>query len=732
MTFKRILCCLLVLAVMVTCLSGCGESKTQSYNRKAHIDSVETSVVASNDKLVLKWDDNAKCILLENKITGKVWSPIPYDKYLTGEVSSTLNIYVQEMQSYQREMFSSDDIIGKDKISCKKVDNGVEVTYYFDKVKISIPLTYTLREDSMLLTIDASKVVEGDNNYRLYYAAPATKLCSVLQSEQDAYMFVPFGSGGIVNTTAQPDGQKKVDAYNKNVAALSTTNAIDPAESGGMQVFGIKDKGDAILGIAEDCAGGVGLNISAGDLQSDYSNIYPVFYFVDFDDVKGRAANSGDVRQLSERTQAKMSVGFYPLSGEEANYNGMARRYRKYLEDNDYIREKSNNDEFTSPYSVTMVGGVKTTSSIVGIPVSTLKTTTTFNEAESIVSDLIDYIGVKPVIRLQGFGNSGINYGEIAGGYEFASKFGSDKKRILLEEYCKKNNIPIYTQFEMIKFSKSGSGFSYAFDAAKTATLHVAQTSGVNVPLRDANSNNTYRLLARAKLSKAVDKLISFAEKKDISGISVSSLGEISYSDYSDGSKYSTTNRMQEDTKEYIGRLLKTKRSVAGSASTYFAAGLVDTVFEAPLETSGMYQVEYDIPFYQMVFADVTPLYSAPINTDSNPQRKIMLAAASGTGLGFSVVSEFEKSYMENNVYDLYACVYEKNKDFIRDTVKDYNKVYKAVSGSKISSFEYIDNFVSKTTFENGTVVYANHSSKETESPVGRLKGYGFMMGSEG
>ena len=188
---------------------------------------------------------------------------------------------------------------------------------------------------------------------------------------------------------------------------------------------------------------------------------------------------------------------------------------------------------------------------------------------------------------------------------------------------------------------------------------------------------------------------------------------------------------MQEDTKEYIERLLKTKRNVAGSASTYFAAGLLDTVFDAPLETSGRHQIEYDIPFYQMVFSGVTPLYSSPLNSDSNPQRKIMLAAASGTGLGFSLISEFDKSYMENNVYDFYACVYGSNKDYIKKTVNNYSKVYNAIAGSKIESYEYVDGYVSKTVFENGKVVYANHSSGEVQSPVGVIEGYGFMMGSE-
>lgn len=732
MTAKKIYCLLLALIILLSCLSGCGERKTPAYNKKVEISSFESGVVASNGNLELSFDDALKCVLLKNVKTGKVWSNIPYEAYLSGTLYSTLNIVVQDMQNYQREQIGSEDLVGDNRISCEKIDNGIRLTYYFDSVKVSVPVEFVLREDSLLLSIDSSKIVEGDSNFRIYYAAPSSRFCSVLKTEEDAYIFAPYGSGALVSTRYLPDGKRKLEESGQNAASLSTASPVDPEESGGLQVFGIKDKDDSLLCIPEDCAGTVGIHFIAGDRQSDYSSIYPVFYFVDFDDVKGRAANSGDVRQLSERTQSVISAGFYPLSGENADYNGMAKRYRKYLIDEGYIKENTSNKNFSSPYSVTMLGGVMTTSSVLGIPVSTLKPMTTFADAEGIIAELYKSTGLKPVARLQGYGKSGVNLGQVAGGYGFSSKLGKNKDRLKLEEYCKTNEISLYTQFEPVKFSKSGAGFSYTFDSAKTATLHPAEQQGVNIPLRDFNGNMVYRLLSRGKLSTAVDKLISFVNKKNVSGVSLSTLGQISYSDYGYGSKYAATSLMESDTKEYIERMLKTKRAVAGCRSTYFSAGLLDTVFESPLDTSGKYQVETDIPFYQIVFSGVTPLYSSAINLDSNPKRKIMLAAATGTGLGFSLVKDFDKSYMENNVYGLYACVYERNKDYIENVVKEYSAVYGAVAGSAIDRYDIIDENISKTTFENGTVIYANHSSKETNSPVGVLEGYGFKIGSEG
>ena len=68
-----------------------------------------------------------------------------------------------------------------------------------------------------------------------------------------------------------------------------------------------------------------------------------------------------------------------------------------------------------------------------------------------------------------------------------------------------------------------------------------------------------------------------------------------------------------------------------------------------------------------------------------------MLAAATGTGLGFSLINEFDKTYMENNVYPFYACVYDKNKDYINNVVKEYSTVYNAVAGARIKSYDIID-----------------------------------------
>ena len=728
MSIKKIISILLVLLIPAVLFTGCGSKTTAKYgyNGNVQIGAVSSQVIAENSNLILRWDDTVKCILIENKNTGKIWSNIPNDMYERGETCSTLDISVQDMEIYQSETISSSDAFNSGKIHCEKINNGIKVVYYFDKVEIAIPVEYVLREDSVLMSVNGADIQEKAEKYRLVSVSPSPSLCSVKHDTDNSYLFLPDGNGALMYTDISSDGQRKVNIGPANATSQYFESTTNSSESCGMRVFGIKDGNDALFGIAEDTPGAVGFYASAGDMKSDYSSVNPIYYFVDYDYFLGKATNAGAVRHLSDRAQSTISVGFYPLENENANYNGMAKRYREYLIDSGYITE---NREFTnSPYSVTLLGGVLTTSSILGIPVKTVKSMTSFTQAEEIVEDLTELTGVKPVVRMGGYTESGINIGEIAGGYDFSSKLGSEKQRKAFEKYCKENNIPLYFEFEMIKYSKSGSGFSYSNDSAKTAVLHPAEKSGVSIPLRETDINNTYRFLKRSELTKAVDILEKLIDKKEISGVSLSSLGTIYYSDYSNGIDYAVTNNIEKDTKKYYESIKNKGCKIASSSAAFFAAGLVDT----PLEKNGKYSYDVEIPFYQMVFSGVTPLYSSTINDTDIPEEKIMLAASTGTGLGFTFVENFEKVYMESTTENLFACVYDNNKSLVKTALDKYAKIYKAINNSKIADYQILENNVTKTVFENGVVVYANNSSDTVNSPVGKLSGFDFKMEGEG
>ena len=47
----------------------------------------------------------------------------------------------------------------------------------------------------------------------------------------------------------------------------------------------------------------------------------------------------------------------------------------------------------------------------------------------------------------------------------------------------------------------------------------------------------------------------------------------------------------------------------------------------------------------------------------------------------------------------------------------------------RIVDYQIKENGVTATTFENGSVIYVNHTSRDAASDVGTLKGYEFKLG---
>ena len=123
-------------------LSGCGNDKkslvANKFNADIPAESIPTQVIASNDLYELKWNDEKKCVYFTELTTGKIWSNIPYE-YLLSEgtssnVNSTLNITVVDVVSLQLSTIrSTNEVLQNGRMFCEKINNGVRITYCFDK-----------------------------------------------------------------------------------------------------------------------------------------------------------------------------------------------------------------------------------------------------------------------------------------------------------------------------------------------------------------------------------------------------------------------------------------------------------------------------------------------------------------------------------------------------------------------------------------------------------------------
>lgn len=724
--FKKIICiCLSALIVFSIC--GCDDSNidVSKYDINAPVNNEITQTVAANSNYELLWDSENYCVMLKCNKTGKIWSNIPYEYILqqgtSNAVNSTLNITVMNTTSMKwDEIRGYTEVVQNGRISSEKIDNGIKIIYYFDNYKISIPVEYTLRSDSLEAVIKTANIIEGAE-YRLVAVTLNPYLTSAV-NDKDSYLVVPTGSGALMYTDerAEKTREYKGAVYGEDASRIIPEITNDPQQIY-LPIFGsVQTEDNALLGIIEKGAESALIEAEAGNSRTGYSTIYPNFYVRGYDayPTNLHSWSYKDLKYISDNiSEIDIKVGYYPLSGEKANYNGMAQRYRQYLTDTKMLKESKIK---ANEYSVSVLGGLLKKVSTLGIPREKTTVLTTFSQAKEIIADISNKTKKMPSVQMVGYGNNGTDAGKIGGGFGFIRAFGTDKDWKTLEDYSNKLNINLFTDFDLIRFSESGSGFSYLSDSAKSATLHVAESYYINYPLRDYDQDHAFRFLKRSEISTAVDKLISIADKNDISGLSVSTLGNLSYSDYSD-MRYAVKGNTENDVTEFIKKISKSGHDVAVTSANAYAAAAADTIFCAPL-TNGEYDAfDQWIPFYQMVFSGTQAMYSEYLNIADSATEQILRAVASGTGLGFALSYDYDMEAAVNSTFCAYGTQYEGNKDFVVNTVNEYGQFISAVANSQLLSYETKENGLSISSFSNGVTLYVNHSENTIVSPVGEM-----------
>ena len=729
----RVIVGVLLIGITAVMLNRCaGEETAAKTYRSVSGGEFATQLLAENSEYQLNWDNESKAVIYKNTQTGDYWSDILYDSFLDGNItangSSPVSITVTNTKTLKWETVSSySEMQENGNILCKKIDNGIRVTYFFEKYKIAVPVDYTLREDSVLVSVDTSKILEDGEEYKIVSVMLTPCFCSVANDAENGSLFVPVGSGAVMFTAEAPEGTRKYsgEIYGADAARQVPKDLVDD-EAIRLPVFGAYGGGKGIMGIIEEGAGSAVIEAQAGNERLGYSNIGATFYMRGYDEFyyTFHGKDKGITQRVNEKISGqKFSLAYYPLLDDDADYNGIAEKYR------DYLSEKGNLEktEVTAgAYSVTFLGGTTVTNSFFGIPTEKTVALTTFSEAQSVLQELEEKNGIFPVVRMSGYGDRGIMPGTVGGGKKYPSIYGTDKELKDLLEYEKKSLL--FMDSEIVQFSKSSAGFFKSFDTAQTAINYKAEHFPVS-PIRVMDESNPYYIISRQKLFKAAELVLSKAEKYGNQGICFSSLGSVAFSDYSD-EKYINRNHMEEDVSSILSDVKKDGKTAAVAAANDYAACAADILFDTP-DSNGSYTVfDMEIPFYQMVFHSYKPMYTQAVNLSENSELMVAKAAAFGMGLGYTLSYRYEDRSDELDLYKLYGTVYKDNTDNIYDALvkKQFAEIYEKTCDARIVRYELLSNGVSKTEFSNGLTLYANQQNVGADSPAGALAPYEFRI----
>ncbi len=573
------------------------------------------------------------------------------------------------------------------------------------------------------------------------------------------YTLVPDGSGSLVPINSEDQRQTgyQVAVMNRQKdegLSMNSSNMRDIPyyEYTLMPVFGQKQDDNAYFCIIEEGYEFANITAYVADSFTKYNTAFVSFFPIVTDDIYySSGSESGitmfpkvkveeekmsikytrdpDTKEVSTEEVVKKTVSNYCrlpasnlsvryafLSGDQANYVGMANYYRTYLM-NTYDMEKRTNFGEDMTFYADLYGIIDKKISFAGFPINRKFALTTFDQAEEIVQALFDN-GVKDLkLRYLGMINGGMNQ-RYAGNFKVEGNLGGKKGYQNFLTKMESLGVEVYPDIDVthVYQDRMFDGFDPNDDTVMTLgkTQSIIFDFNIATGIKDPRSDSRYyhpRWIISPRLYE--DLFDTLQEKLDKFGnkhISLSTLGSKLSSDYNE---------------DMIIDRGQTARVVADQLKQYQEAGYdmiiekgfvytlpyVSTVLNIPL-TSSMFTVEmYDIPFVQLVLHGLVEYAGEPLNLTQDVQYSILKCLEYGATVYGRYMYQPDTVFQNTYFLNLFSLNYKSWMDETKAVYTAVNEAIRDVQGQFMVNHERLDPNVYRTTYENGKQVIVNYNT---------------------
>lgn len=742
----RVIAGIACLALALTA-AGCSSSDTVSakdtlryYNVKVASSYEPSGIVCENNRWQLIWDNENKQIQFLDKLSRKIWSPTPEgaDEKLYDEdgmliknsaiANAAIIVTYQDGNTLaEKEISSSTGAVENGNLYFQEIDNGIRIIYDFVTEQILVPVEYKIEENRFSISVNPKQIADdGVNKVTAVSIAPF--LCGVKNNTEDSYLFIPDGSGTLLSTRdidlVGKTGSMEVFGDDLTITKFNYTNKTQQCY---LPVFGVKTGDDALVGIIESGAEAAAICWNVGSTNTVSSGTYSKFYIRGYTNVeapRGFAQALSEIKYYADHViQTTVKTVYYSLNGEDASVSGMADLYRSYLIENQGLAENKSSEKIAA---FKYVGAVEQPSFFLGIPATKLYSLTTTENAEEMTENISELIGNNFSVNLMGYGTSGADIGELGGGFTVAGSLGGNKGLKNLGTLFNETGVDWYMDFDLISYEESGNGVKIS-DSAVFPNKKNAFFTDYNVVTRNANDKRYY-ILGRNMLNSVASNLLKKAEKMQLKGISLSSLSNNKYSDYS-STEYESALNMSKSVTKVFDTVKKGGYNLQAVAANSYAAITADSIIDAPLYSSS-YDISFaDVPFYELVFKGYVPMSSVSVNLCSDENDAFLRCVESGISPTYTLTYNYDNELITTDHSFIFATSYSKNINGISEKINSVKSYLSSIDKAKISGYKMLSSDVRITYFDNGVYSVVNYSSEATDTEYGRVAANSFITG---
>ena len=578
----------------------------------------------------------------------------------------------------------------------------------------NLSVIYKLDENGFTAEIPYDEI-----SYRLKYPITQVSVLPYFGAGSDTdtgFILIPEGGGSIINFN---NGKTKQNGYYADCYGwdyATDRKAVITETRASFPVFGIANGDSGFLSIIKSGSEYAGITAEiAGKLGSyNYARFdYRMLHYEQFE-VSTRTTSAQYIYENSLPKGEVIKQSFIFI--DSPSYVEMAKTYRNYLFGN--AKKTTNNN---IPVAVELVGAIEKKQQVLGMPKIKPYALTTYKEAADIIQD-IDEMGIKNVnYKLSGFINDGIR-STMLNKMRFIRCLGGKGKFKKLVKSQKDTSSKLYIDGAVQTQYRTGmfKGFFSYRDAARFVSDELCKLYEYSELWYGKDKDrDSYYLLKQSLRNKSADVLSKGAVKLGLDGISYKDNGKNLSSDFNErhlttraSARQAQQDKMQEANDKGLGVMI--------NAGNDYALKYTDFITNMEFHGNEYAIIDKTVPFYQMVLHGYKNYAGSPVNLGYESDQIILESAETAAGLYYSFMNASPKKLQETNYTEYYSSCYDSWKDNFEDSYKRYNKELSVVANSLIIDYEYVSDQVTKTTFDNGYVIYVNFGYTGYKTPSGK------------
>ena len=667
--------------------------------------------ITENSKFNLYVCEDDLSLVVEDKATGHYMESSP--SYDDGANNKTWKAYLSSaivITYIQGNTDTKQADLVKDNVN-KKItytDNGFEAELYWTKYKFGVTLKVELTEDGLKATVPDSSIIENSDTYIGTLAIYPCMGVSYLD-QKEGYMFIPDGNGALIYLD---DNEKRFNTgyssmiYGDDIGFTESTVAnllwgryemLNDQNLTIAPVYGIAHTDDdlAYLAIVEDGAERATIEAQPNGVNIQYNRAYAKFLLRKrYTQPTSNNSTSGSFHLVeADRSHSDLTVRFLFLTGEDANYCGMANAYRDYLLGRGDLLVQEDNSYRTRIDFL----GTEREEFLIGTKAVAM---TTVEDIYGIYEDLAG-VGVTDLFSLYKGWQKGGLYDLPITSYKADKNIGSTKELTQLIKDAESKDISFYLYNEALRINPDEQNAT--FNVVKKVNKKVFEESTYKEVYA------TFRFLTPTRSNTLLNKFAKSYTKQGVDNIALAGITNNLFTYTYSNVPY--TRFQAADTYVKAVEELDASTDLVMEEPFAYLWKNAKAFLDMPVYMSNYLYEDESVPFLSIVLKGVMPVYADYVNFEANKEEFFLKLIETGSYPSFYITKESAADLIYTNSSDIYSSQYDVYKDEIIQYTNELKAVYDAVAGAVIIGHKILDNGVRIVTYSNGTQIYLNYSS---------------------